>query len=125
MLKAVTSSALVAMITLGASVAVVKPAQAQDLALNLCTYVQGDDRMRMRQRIREERVRLRQVYDGVRCNGMSLLQFALSNGSDDIGVFIASQLPSSVLSGGGELEWAVSNGYGDTETVQAIRERVE
>lgn len=125
MLKAVTSTAVATMIALGASMVVVKPVQAQDLALNLCTYVQGDDRMRMRQRIREERVRLRQVYDGVRCNGMSLIQFALTSGSDDIGVFIASQLPASVLTSGGELEWAESNGYTGTDTVQAIRERLE
>lgn len=125
MLKAVTSTAVAAMIVLSASVAVVKPVQAQDLALNLCTYVQGDDRTRMRQRIREERVRLRQVYDGVRCNGLSLIQFALTSGSDDIGVFITSQLPGSTLESSGELEWAESNGYGSTDTVQAMRARIE
>lgn len=125
MLKAVASTAVVAMVAVGANLAVVKPAQAQDLALNLCTYVQGDDRMRMRQRIREERVRLRQVYDGVRCNDMSLIQFALHSGSDDIGTFIVSQLPGSVLARSGELEWAEANGHGDTATAQAIRERTD
>lgn len=125
MFRAVASTAVVAMVAVGANLAVVKPAQAQDLALNLCTYVQGDDRMRMRQRIREERIRLRQVYDGVRCNGMSLIQFALSNGSDDIGTFMVSQLPGSALASAGELDWAESNGYGDTATAQAIRERTD
>lgn len=126
MLKAVASTAVVAIVAAGVSMVVAKPAQAQqDLALNLCTYVQGDDRMRMRQRIREERVRLRQIYDGVMCNGMSLIQFALSNGSDDIGTFIVSQLPASALSRAGELEWAEANGYADTATAQAIRERTE
>ncbi|MCC5880643.1 MAG: DUF3718 domain-containing protein [Idiomarina sp.] len=126
MLKAVASTAVVAIVAAGVSMVIAKPAQAQqDLALNLCTYVQGDDRMRMRQRIREERVRLRQIYDGVMCNGMSLIQFALSNGSDDIGTFIVSQLPASALSRAGELEWAESNGYGDTAIANAIRERTE
>ncbi|MBA3988838.1 DUF3718 domain-containing protein [Aliidiomarina maris] len=125
MWKAVASTVAVASIAMGVNLAASKPAQAQDLALNLCTYVQGDDRMRMRQRIREERIRLRQVYEGVRCNDLSLIQFALANGSMDIGTFMVSQLPASTLSRTGDLAWAEANGHGDSEVAQAIRERTE
>lgn len=125
MWKAVASTVVVASIAMGANLVASKPAQAQDLALNLCTYVQGDDRMRMRQRIREERIRLRQVYEGVRCNDMTLIQFALHSGSMDIGIFMIGQLPASTLNRNGELDWAEANGHGDTEVAQAIRERTE
>lgn len=125
MLKFVASTLAVATVAFGANLVVVKPAQAQDLALNLCTYVQGDDRMRMRQRMREDRLRLRSVYDGIRCNGLSLIQFAMANGADDIGGFMVSQLPASQIEGNGDLAWAESNGHGDSAVAQAIRDRVE
>jgi hypothetical protein len=125
MYKVVTTTLTAAVVALGASLVSVQPAQAQgDLALNLCTYVQGDDRVRMRQRMREDRVRLRSVYSGILCNGKTLLQFAMENGSSDIGTFIVSQLPGSELEASGELEWAESNGHGDSEVAAAIRERV-
>lgn len=125
MYKAIASTVIVASVAVGVNLVSVKPAHAQDLALNLCTYVQGDDRMRMRQRIREERVRLRQVYDGVRCNGMSLIQFAMANSASDIGTFMVSQLPASQLASNGDLDWAESNGHGDSAVAAAIRERTE
>ncbi|RUO29631.1 hypothetical protein CWE12_07430 [Aliidiomarina sedimenti] len=125
MLKFVASTLTVAAVAFGANLVVVKPAQAQDLALNMCTYVQGDDRMRMRQRMREDRLRLRSVYDGILCNNMSLIQFAMASGSADIGTFMVSQLPASQLASNGDLEWAEANGHGDSEVAQAIRERTE
>lgn len=125
MWKAVASTVVVASMAMGVNLVASKPAQAQDLALNFCTYVQGDDRMRMRQRIRDERIRLRQVYDGVMCNDMTLLQFALHNGSMDIASFMISQLPASTLTRHGELAWAEANGFGNSEIAQAIRERTE
>ncbi|KPQ02567.1 MAG: Protein of unknown function (DUF3718) [Idiomarinaceae bacterium HL-53] len=104
---------------------VVAPAQAQDaLAQNLCTYVQGNDRLRMRQRLREERLQLRRVYESILCNGMSLLQFSMDQGADDIGEFIVSQLPGSAIEAMGDLEWAESNGHGDSPVAQAIRDRI-
>lgn len=124
MFKAVASTMVVAAAIIGVGLVGTKPAHAQDLALNLCTYVQGDDRMRLRQRMRDDRIRLRQVYDGVRCNNMSLLQFAMASGSTDIGTFMVSQLPASQLSSTGDLEWAEANGHGGSDIADAIRERL-
>lgn len=124
MFKAVASTVTVAAVIIGAGMVSSKPAQAQDLALNLCTYVQGDDRVRLRQRMRDDRIRLRQVYDGVRCNNMTLLQFAMASGSADIGTFMVSQLPASQLGNTGDLEWAESNGHGSSDIADAIRERL-
>ncbi|HLV47899.1 MAG TPA: DUF3718 domain-containing protein [Aliidiomarina sp.] len=107
-----------------ANLSVTGVAQADALAINLCTYVEGNDRLRMRQRLREDRVQLRRVYESIGCNGMTLLQFAMHTGSDDIGEFIVSQLPGSVIETTGDLEWAEGNGHGSGTVAQAIRERI-
>ncbi|WP_207916250.1 MULTISPECIES: DUF3718 domain-containing protein [Gammaproteobacteria] len=107
-----------------ANLAVTGTANANALAQNLCVYVQGNDRLRMRERLREERIQLRRVYDSIMCNGQSLLQFAMSSGADDIGEYIVSQLPGSTIEAMGDLEWAESNGYGDSAIAAAIRERI-
>mgnify|MGYP001043925148 CR=1 FL=1 len=123
-LVAVAATAAVASAGMVANVSVTGSAQADPLAINLCTYVQGNDRLRMRQRLREDRVQLRRVYESILCNDMTLLQFAMVSGSDDIGEFIVSQLPGSTFETSGDLEWAESNGHGDSAIAQAIRERI-
>ncbi|MGM0525254.1 MAG: DUF3718 domain-containing protein [Pseudomonadota bacterium] len=100
-----------------------KSAEANELALSLCTYVQGDDTMRMRKKLRDSRVRIRDVYSGIQCNGQSLLQFAMSNGSTDVGTFMVGRLSVDDLKASGDYEWAQSNGHGDSEIASAIKER--
>lgn len=107
-----------------ANLSVTGTAQADALAQNLCTYVEGNDRLRMRQKLREDRVQLRRVYESIVCNGMTLIQFAMHTGADDIGEFMVSQLPGSTIEATGELEWAESNGHGNGGVAQAIRERI-
>ena len=100
-----------------------KSAEANELALSLCTYVQGDDTMRMRKKLRDARVRVRDIYSGIRCNGQSLLQFAMSNGSQDIGEFIVGRLSVDELKASGDYEWAQSNGHGSSAIAVAIKDR--
>lgn len=100
-----------------------KDAQANELALSLCTYVQGDDTMRMRKKLRDSRVRLRDIYTGIQCNGESLLQFAMSNGANDVGTFIVGRLSVDDLQNAGDYEWAQANGHGSSAIAQAIKER--
>ncbi len=100
-----------------------KNAEANELALSLCTYVQGDDTMRMRKKLRDSRVRVRDIYSGIQCNGQSLLQFAMANGSQDIGEFIVGRLSVDELKSSGDYEWAQSNGHGGSPIAAAIKER--
>ncbi|WP_110013601.1 MULTISPECIES: DUF3718 domain-containing protein [Idiomarina] len=100
-----------------------KSAEANELALSLCTYVQGDDTMRMRKKLRDARVRVRDIYTGIQCNGQSLLQFAMSNGSQDIGEFIVGRLSVDELKASGDYEWAQSNGHGSSAIAVAIKDR--
>ncbi len=100
-----------------------KSAEANELALSLCTYVQGDDTMRMRKKLRDARVRVRDIYSGIQCNGQSLLQFAMSNGSQDIGEFIVGRLSVDELKASGDYEWAQSSGHGSSAIAVAIKDR--
>lgn len=100
-----------------------KNAEANELALSLCTYVQGDDTMRMRKKLRDARVRVRDIYSGIQCNGQSLLQFAMSNGSQDIGEFIVGRLSVDELKDSGDYSWAQSNGHGSSAIAVAIKDR--
>ena len=107
-----------------AGVSFSEPAKAQnELALSLCTYVQGDDTMRLRKKLRDSRVRMRDVYSGIQCNGQSLLQCAMTNGSNDIGTFMVGRLSVDDLASSGDYEWAQQNGHGSSPIAAAIKER--
>lgn len=101
-----------------------KEAQANELALNLCTYVQADDSQRMRTQLRDSRVRFRSVYDSVVCNGSSLLEFSIENNATETAEFMLRQLPASSIDRDGIHQWAQENGYGDSEILSHIDNRV-
>lgn len=121
-MKTALISTIAVALALG-GVALSKPAQANELALSMCTYVQGDDTMRMRKKLRDSRVRIRDIYTGVQCNGQSLLQFAMSNGSNDVGEFIVRSLAPEDLTASGDFQWAQSNGHAGSPIAAAIKER--
>ncbi|MCG9695812.1 DUF3718 domain-containing protein [Shewanella sp. Isolate11] len=106
------------------------PVKANDqLVANICNYVQADDKNRLRSKLKETRVKLRNVYTGIACDGESLLRFAMKSGANDVGSFMAKRLSTDELSakeadGKTVLEWAQANGHGGSEITAAIQERV-
>ncbi|RUO80360.1 hypothetical protein CWI84_06940 [Idiomarina tyrosinivorans] len=113
----------IALSLVAGSVVIAKPAKADQLALSLCTYVQGDDTMRMRKKLRDSRVRIRDIYSKIQCNGQTLLQFAMSNGSNDIGTFMVGRLSVDDLKAMNDYQWAQSNGHAGSPIAAAIKER--
>ncbi|MGL5905855.1 MAG: DUF3718 domain-containing protein, partial [Shewanella sp.] len=64
------SIALAALIGLGGmSVPVTASAEADPLVASLCDYVKANDKNRLRKKLKESRVKLRQVYSGISCDG--------------------------------------------------------
>ncbi|WP_299795902.1 DUF3718 domain-containing protein [uncultured Shewanella sp.] len=106
------------------------PVQANDqLAANICNYVQADDKNRLRKKLKESRVKLRNIYGGISCNGNSLLRTAMNSGSDKVGKFVAKRLSVTDLQaveadGKTVVQWAEENGHGDSAITAAISERV-
>lgn len=117
------SVALVSVMLCTASLSYSKPAQADDLLASICNFVQADDKGRLRKKLKTAKVKLRNIYDGVTCNGLNLLQFAMKSNASNVGTYIVKRLPSSKLKDGVDLNWATSNGFGDSEIATAIKER--
>ncbi|MGI2258136.1 DUF3718 domain-containing protein [Shewanella sp. GXUN23E] len=120
----------VAMMALLLAGGIARPVQASDmLVANICEYVKSDDRNLLRQKLKDSRLKLRQIYDGIRCDGHTLVRFAMVSGANESGEFIVSRLPSSMLqqaeSDGLTVEaWAESQGHGVSPIVAALKARI-
>ncbi len=105
-------------------------ANPQNLAATICDHVAANNKSELRARLKASGVRLRNLYAGVRCNGESLLRFAMMASADEAGPFMAKKLPGSLLSepeGDGQtlLGWAEANGFGQSATAEQVRERID
>src|SRR5690554_2449360 len=100
------------------------PVSANEVAEGICTAISADDRQRFRTILSNHNIRLRNIYSGVRCNGYSMLQFAITAEAAQVGELITRQLPASVIEGDtvdGQpvLNWAESSGYGSSSVLDA------
>lgn len=71
--------------------------QAANVAENLCEYTSADDKKRLRSFLRTNKIKIRNVYDKVLCNGQTLLVFADTRGSLMVGELMISKLPKKVV----------------------------
>jgi hypothetical protein len=97
--------------------------QADDqMAASMCDYVKADDKNRLRKLLSDNRLRLRNVYDGIMCNGQNMIQFAIANNANNAGEFIIKQLPAAHISASGDIAWAESNHAGSA-LIAMLKER--
>ncbi|GAA6173227.1 hypothetical protein NBRC116592_28970 [Colwellia sp. KU-HH00111] len=68
--------------------------QADNLSLRICEYVQANDKNRLRAFLKQNKLKIRNVYDGLACNKDNLLIFAAKANSLEVGEFIISKLPA-------------------------------
>ncbi|MBB1321182.1 DUF3718 domain-containing protein [Shewanella sp. SR43-8] len=104
-------------------------ADTDQLVANICDYVKSDDKNRLRKKMKESRVKLRNVYSSISCDGSSLLRTAYKSNAGNVGEFIAKRMPSSDLAapeadGKAILDWASANGYDASEITTAIKDRL-
>lgn len=112
-------------VALSTSLVVSKSAKAADpLVVSICNFVAADDKNRLRKKLRNSKVKLRNIYDGIACDGMTLLQFAMKKNSNNVGKYIVKRLPSGKLAKGRDLKWADENGFADSDISAAIKERI-
>lgn len=69
-------------------------------------------KIRFRKLLSDNRLRLRNIYDGVLCDGLSLIRFAVKNNAAGAGEFIIKQLPAAQITASGDIAWAESNHAG-------------
>lgn len=101
------------------------PAAVADdqLAASMCDYVAADDKNRLRKVLSDYRLRLRNIYDGVVCNGESLIRHAFKSNANDVGEFIVKQLPGSSVAGSGDIGWAEANGFAASPLLAVLKDR--
>jgi hypothetical protein len=80
------------------SVVTVPEVQAANIAQSICEYVAADDKKRMRSFLKTNKLKIRNIFDGIQCNGKNLLEFAATQGAVDTGSLIITKLPKDVVS---------------------------
>ena len=86
-------------LTVTATTSFIAPqAQAADVAQSLCEYVGADDKKRMRSFLKSNKLKIRNVFSGIQCNGKNLLEFAAARGSVKTGKLIINKLPKKTVS---------------------------
>lgn len=73
-----------------------------NIAQNICEYVAVDDKSRLRKLLKSKRLKLRNVFGDVLCNGDNILLFSAKNNANEIGELLIKKLPKGVVEG--ELE---------------------
>jgi hypothetical protein len=68
-------------------------AQASNVAQSICGYVSVDDKSRLRSFLKENKLKIRKIFDGVQCNGKNLVEFADSKNSFKTGSLMIGKLP--------------------------------
>ena len=104
-------------------------ANTDQLVANICDYVKSNDKNRLRKKLKENRVKLRNIYDGVSCDGNSLLRTAYNSNSLEVGEYIAKRLPAGDLNspeadGKSILDWANANGHSGSAITAAVQSRI-
>lgn len=99
------------------------PVNAEDqLAVSICEYIAADDKNRLRSKLKSSRVKIRNVYDAIKCNGNNLLRHAVANNAVDAGEYVVKNLSKSSLSDGADIAWAESN-FASSPLIPIIKDR--
>jgi len=73
-------------------------AKADNISLRICEYVQANDKNRLRSYLKQNKLKIRNIYTGLLCNGDTLLIFAAKANALEVGEFIIGKLPSKKVS---------------------------
>ncbi|RUO30158.1 DUF3718 domain-containing protein [Aliidiomarina sanyensis] len=104
-------------------------AQGEDIARAICYEISSDNLRELSAIINRHNLRLRNLYSSVRCNGYSMLQFAITAEAEDVGRMLTRSLPARMIQnddvdGVPLLRWADATGYNSSPIVEAVRRRL-
>ena len=69
--------------------------QAQNIAKSLCEYVSVDDKSRLRSFLKTNKLKIRNIFDDVQCNGQNLVAFAGTSNAIETGTLMLGRLPKN------------------------------
>ncbi len=105
----------------------VAPATAkanEQLFISVCGYVKANDKSKLRKKLKEGRVTLRNIYSDLKCNDQNLLQTAYGSGADEVGEFIVKRVSSKALKASNIYDWAKGNGHGASPITAALKSKL-
>jgi hypothetical protein len=101
----------------------IAPVQADDqMAASMCDYIKADDKNRLRKLLSDNRLRLRNIYDGIVCNGQNMVRFAVAHNANNVGEFIIKQLPAAQIGSSGDIAWAEAN-HASSGLIEVLKTR--
>lgn len=77
-----------------------------ELALLFCSQVRYNNTSQFRNTLREYRLRIRDIYPRVRCNGETMIQFAQRHQAVDMGLFLAASVTLRELEASDDRTWS-------------------
>lgn len=97
-MKKLLLASTITALTLTLSLSATQAHASGGIAQSLCEYVAADDKKRMRSFLKSNKIKIRSVFKGIKCNGQNLLEFASTAGSVQTGSLMISKLPKKVVS---------------------------
>ena len=71
---------------------------AQDRsAKRICEYISVNDKTRLRSFLKQNKLKIRNLYSTIQCNGNNILIFAAKSKALDTGEFIIAKLPKKMV----------------------------
>lgn len=98
--------------------------RSTEITLAICTMARDDNTRQLKQKLMEMRLRLRDIYANIRCNQLSLLQFALAYDATNVAHYLASFANIDDLIASGDLDWIREHNLLDSPVGQVLRQRL-
>lgn len=90
--------AATASVVLISSVIMSPNVHAEDYAQTLCELVASDNKKRMKSFLSNNKLKIRNIFKGIQCEGKDILLFADSKNAANTGKHIIKRLPKKMLS---------------------------
>lgn len=70
---------------------------ADSISLRICEYVSVNDKKRLRSFLKSNKLKIRKIFKGIKCNGQNLLVFASSSKALDVGELLIGKLSKKIV----------------------------
>ena len=67
------------------------------MSLRICEYVSINDKKRLRSYFKSNKLKIRNIFEDIKCNGDNLLVFAATSNALDVGEYIIGKLPVKIV----------------------------
>lgn len=65
----------------------------EQLFQTICSSIKVNDKNMLRKTLDSQKLKIRNVFEGLKCNNQDMIQFAVANNAHDVAIMIIKQLP--------------------------------